>query len=234
MSEHIQEAINEYAQSLYAAEMEFNRTCNAQRLEKLLAENPQALDEFREKLQHDAEELAQMMCDPARYAPKLCQGALHTSNPRTRKLFSAVTGIVLPNTIKGTKEVLDGTPYGVAMKVLQDAKDSAAEAKRQRQEEEDRQRELAVLSILEDEVRKNMMIDGEELLKLCRHHGIEVHPRTAGFWRSRVVGINSDRGRVQAKKGQSSDCTSAYRAYRQVQTNLLNQDNRNEGKRQPA
>lgn len=215
-----QQAIEDYAEDLFQSEIEYQQTWNPERYARFLQDNPNGLVEYKAKLLDDAGTLADLMLLPAAYAHKLSQGALHPSNKRTRRMFTAITGIKLPNTVKGTEEALVPTLYGEELRAFREKQAAEREEESRRRDEAEALKTKEVREKLEASVRKDEHINGEELLGLCRFHGIEVHPRTAGFWKSRIVAINSDSGKMNAKRGQSTDATSAYRAYRELRKRL--------------
>jgi len=84
-----------------------------------------------------------------------------------------------------------------------------------RRESEER-KQVAYIDGLKQLVSDGESIDGESLVDLSRELGIEIHPRTCGMIKTRVVSIGID----TAKKRGKGSIQSAYEVYGQCQNAL--------------
>lgn len=121
---------------------------------------------------------------------RICSGMLHPDNPRSRKLFTGVTGIPLPPTVSGTDAALAADPvWGPAL--------ADYRRKADREAAERRNAESARLEDLRQRFASGERVTGDELIDVARAAGIDVHPRTAGTLRRRVVEIGGGSARVR-------------------------------------
>lgn len=82
-----------------------------------------------------------------------------------------------------------------------------ADQERKKIEKEESERNAAV-----QKVRANQPISGPDLLALCRHFGVEIHPRTAGVLANKVTSVGPDQAMV--RKG--TDARGIYPIYAAV------------------
>lgn len=222
-SEQLKECINRDAAAWFDFEMDRQKQINPERLEKTKREEPELIEQYREQCREDSAKRVADILDPEKFAARIVSGSLHPSNKRTRRLFTELTGIELPSTVSGTKAAIDASEYGPAVAACRQARQDERDQEDHERAEKEREKQSAEIARLEDCVRQNEEIDGTELLLLCRHHGIEVNPRSAGMWKSRIVSIIDDRCRMYCRKGQGRDATSAHVAYRELKSILFKQ-----------
>lgn len=207
------EAIEAYAQAMYKQECKYWQEHYPERYAKATPEQHAAsLEHFRKQ----GEQTAEQIDNPVLFAPRIVNGALHPDNKHTRTLFTRLTGISLDNTARGVYLTIEGTAYGDAVTAYHQQRQEEEQAEQQRIEEERRRKYVAHIDRITECVRRNEPITGDELVDLCRHHNILLHPRSIGMWRERIVGINKDSCRLMTAKGQSTDCSRAYAAYRDL------------------
>jgi hypothetical protein len=143
----------------------------------------------------------------ARDVSLLHSATFHPSNKRYREFFTLQTGVALPN---GATATHDAISKWIGAERLQ-AHASQVEAERARVEGEKSAAESARLAAIVEKIKRDEPIDGDSLIDACRFLGIEVHPRTAGTLRKRVVSINSSTARITGK-GLSNEPYRLYRA----------------------
>lgn len=205
-------AAKEYADWFIGNEYKRQQGINPERLAAL----PQsAKDEFEAGWHATSLELATAIRDKSElFIKKASQGMLHPSNGASRRLFTAITGIVLPSTVGGTDKALQEYAgveigaYRAAKQAERDAKESAEKAK---EDAKYRERIDKVIGL----VRGGEMVEAEQLIDLVRHLGIDVHPRTIGAIRTHVVTIGPEGARVYKRKTKAPQ--SMYSVYKQCQ-----------------
>lgn len=139
----------------------------------------------------------------------LLTGTLHPSNKIYRKIFTEETGVNLPNGANETRQV-------VASWIGEDKLDAYHQEKADKEKriaDEKAAKEAARLNVIHQKVRDDIPIDGDSLVDLCRYLGVELHPRTAGTLRKRVVEINSTAASVRKIKQASGLSNEPYKAY---------------------
>lgn len=151
---------------------------------------------------------------------RVASGQLHPSNRRSRRLFTAVTGIDLPQTVAGTMKVASDYLGDLLTQFYadRDAKIMAAK-KAERTKSEAKHR--ALIEGLSAKCRADDCLSPDDVLKLAKHLSIEVHPRTAGAMRRHVVTMNSHQARVYKRATRCPQ--SIYVVYSQCRDKLLSQ-----------
>ena len=97
-------AVNAYAEFFVTNELKRH---SQEKIDKLLAENPTAIDDFRAGWQQKARDLANdITAISHEFLKRFRQGLLYPSNQASRKLFTAITGLALPSTVSGTEAVV--------------------------------------------------------------------------------------------------------------------------------
>ena len=93
-----------------------------------------------------------------------------------------------------------------------------AERQKRQAEEDEKNRKIhdAFVSRMTSKVQADEMVCGEDLLEFARHVGIEVHPRTAGSLKRRIVAVNSGQCRFHGERPPAT----VYELYRQVRGKL--------------
>lgn len=117
----------------------------------------------------------------------------HPSNKMYRDIFSRVTGQTLPGSANETRQVVADYIGSDKLKAAEDARAAVAAEKELAKQAAEAARLASIAKRFDDQ------ITGQELLDLARHHGIEVHPRTAGMLKSRVLSIGRDQARVTGR-----------------------------------
>ena len=118
------------------------------------------------------------------YAERITNGALHPDNKAIRQLFTALTGIELPRTVSGTESAIAAGP--VWGPLVADCRRAWREA-----------REAAELAASRQRFAAGERVTGGELLAVARSIGIDVHPRTAGTLKNRVLEIGGGSARIR-------------------------------------
>lgn len=139
----------------------------------------------------------------------LLTGTLHPSNAVYRTIFTEETGVTLPKGANDTRQVV--ADWLGQEKIGAYRQEKEAEAKRIADEKA--AKEAARLDAIHQKVRDDIPIDGDSLVDLCRYLGVELHPRTAGTLRKRVVEINSTSASVRKIKQASGLSNEPYKAY---------------------
>jgi len=115
-----------------------------------------------------------------------------------------------------TQEQID---HGLRLaKIRSDVKAVEREASYARQREVAEAREVAVIVALKASVLEDKTIDAGQLIDLAKHLGIEIHSRTIGMLRKRVVSLNSSSARI---RGKGLPSNSPYSLYKQCRNLLL-------------
>jgi hypothetical protein len=198
-SETIELAIERYAAAMLKIELEHQEEYHAERLAKTRAENPEIIDQYRDRMAEDGRALATAILERSEVFLKRARyGLLHPQNKVSRKLFEAVTGVKLPHTSSGTHDAVYGycgdamVKYEAGLKAEQDAKENAEAEKKA---EADR----IYIGKISTKVAAGDWISGGEMLDLARSLAIEVHPRTAGTLKRRIHGCNGGSARISGK-----------------------------------
>lgn len=210
-------AIAEFTEYLFQNEMDYYREraktseMDANRLAALTQEQ---LTEFRERLRERSEKDAAAFLDTEQLLDRVRTGVLHPSNGGWRKLFTALTGCQLPSGANATRDALREYIGAERQDVYYAARQAAADAKVQAKQEADEQRERERLAAIVGKVKADEGIDGSQLADLARSMGIDLHPRTVGTLRKRVVSITSNGGRVTGRGHLPSTVWNLYRQVR--------------------
>lgn len=146
-------------------------------------------------------------------------GWFHPSNKASRRLFTGITGLRLPNGVGASARVVEEYFEG-AIAAYWKAKEDESVAARVARELEQERIEAKRLAEIEQRVRDDKAISGMELVDLARHLDIDVHPRTVSTLRHKVFELRRNTGRV-AKNLR--DSTSAWKVYRQCVSALQEQ-----------
>lgn len=134
--------------------------------------------------------------------------AFHPDNKVFRKLFTAVTGIELPKTVKGTQEAV-AVYIGEAVQQLIETERAETAAAIAAEEAE----RLSEIRAIESLIQRGLGISGQELLKVVRHHGLGIHPRTAGAFKESVYEVKAHSMR---SSGRSFNCCDYYQAIQRI------------------
>lgn len=144
----------QYAQSIINHEMDYQRErLGEEEFNRRITDDPEILERFKAGVRQDAEELATLMLSPADYAPRIAQGALHPSSYYVRRLFQAITGITLPNTVSGTAEAIRDSVYGPYVAEWYAKRQQERDQKEQERKEKEEREHLALVKELEDSIR---------------------------------------------------------------------------------
>ncbi len=210
------QAIEDYANAMTEHELAFYREYKPERLAKLQAEQPNAVEDFREKKRHDARELATGIETRSEWFLKRVQsGLLHPDNKTSRKLFEMTTGITLPKTLAATRDVVNSY-CGVALSELVNKQNAERDEADRKEREQQAIEETKRLERIAENIRTNRSVSGDEVLDIARHIGIDVHPRTAGSLRKRVVGVVGTSARISGKGTLSDGVWDVIRTVREL------------------
>ena len=147
-------------------------------------------------------------------------GRFHPSNKDTRALFATVTGIKLPATVGGTMAAIAEYVGEEGAKAIADARQAYEE--RTAREREAREADIAAkhakrIETIKTDILGGRPVSGEDLIDIARHLEIDVHPRTVGMVRNRVISISDGSARISGV-GLSD---SAWRLFRLVKAMLI-------------
>lgn len=205
----IKPAVDRFVESMLQQEIAYWKERSPERLATLDKERE---DRFREHVAGLATQTVKDMESADRLMDRIRRGAFHPDNKITRRLFTDLTGIVLPSTVSGTKQALrEYVGTDVYDGYYTEIEEVRAADRRAREEAAQEANALRVEK-LKRAIADDTPVSGDELLDVARAVGIEVHPRTAGTLRRRVVEIQSGCGRVRG--GQAPD--SVWSLYRRV------------------
>ena len=216
-----QAAINVAAKAFCDAKLKFLKEYRASLLTG--EEFPAKWRAYEESVQIDTTEKAASYLPPFTTAALKCvvQGGFHPSNTITRKLFHAITGVKLPPSCAATLTAVDAyfgealTAYRTELRIQQEAKN----AERAKVAQEKREREAAAnaarLEAVTERCKAGEMVTGDELVDLCRHLGVFVHPRSVRLWRDKITQVGDGTGRKYGKKTSMDSAFAAYDACRE-------------------
>ena len=211
-----QAAINVAAKAFCEAELKFLQEYRASLLTG--EDFPAKWRAYEESVQVDTTEKAASYLSPFTTAALKCaaQGGFHPSNTITRRLFHTITGVKLPPSVAATQIAVDAhfgealTAYRTELRIQREAK----EAERAKVAQEKRERDAAANAARLEAVAKRCaageMVTGDELVDLCRHLGVFVHPRSVRLWRDKIAQVGDGTGR---KFGKTTSMDSAFAAY---------------------
>jgi len=187
------EAIREYAE--YFVKLELERH-SQEKINKLLLENPKAIDEYRNGWIESGRELCeQILTKHDTFLKRFRQGMLRPDNKASRRLFSAVTGVSLPSTVGGTDATVSAwlgdalTDYDRRMAEQRAAEKAAKDAKEAEKQAQAKAKADEEMRQYEEKLLQGERIPGSMVEDLCRKHGIEMHLRTIGCLRSRITSM---------------------------------------------
>jgi hypothetical protein len=189
-------AVEQFAQSRYDDEMAYYREYRAEQLAKI---TPEQLAEYKEKLRSEAHQWVEIILDPDRMMERHSKGFLHPSNKNWRALFTAFTGVELPNTVAGTdaafRKYIGHERYEAFLQGRRDERE-AKEQQRLADKAAERQKRIDAIAA---KVKQGEYVSGDDLVDLLRHLEIDIHPRTVGTLRKRVVEIKADQARIRGR-----------------------------------
>ena len=188
MSNH-EQAIAEYAEFFVQQAISEN---TAEQVAKALAENPQCVEQFRERWIAKAESLVNSILSKDKvFVERAMSGLLHPDNKASRRLFTAVTGLNLSATVKGT--------WSVVMEYCGDeirAVESEVRAKREAEEAARlaaiKERADLAMDKAEQAILNGEQVGGDMVVDLCKRHGVAVPPQTTGCLRKRISTLRFD------------------------------------------
>jgi hypothetical protein len=207
-------AVLAYANWFTEYELDKQRQRNPERLAQLLAENPSAIDDFRNGWIETGNQLASDIVNRTEaFCKKVSYGAFHPSNKATRQLFEAITGISLSDGVETSRKQVHAYAGDVYAQWLSD-----------RQREQDAKEEAAALAesaakadrliAIYAKISADTMIEGDQLVDACKALGVVLPIQTIGLIRRRVRTINSCSATISSGKSLSN---SPYFAYRDCQ-----------------
>lgn len=202
-----EDAVRRYADWFVANEL---KRQPQEKLSKLLAENPGAIDSYRQGWIDTGNALvASILSKGELFIKKASYGAFHPSNPTTRRLFTDVTGIDLPSTVSGTKQVIENY-CGDALRQYREARDAERDAKEAAARAKEKEAAARLLADAEARVLACSGVTGGAVVDLCRRYGIDLPPQTIGCLRRRVVSIAGDGEHVSMKYQRTKSGGKSY------------------------
>lgn len=188
MSNH-EQAISEYAEFFVQQSLSDS---TPEQIAKALTENPQCVDQFRERWIVKGREFANsILAKDEVFADRALHGVLHPDNKASRKLFTAITGLELPPTCNGTWSVVEGY-CGAEIKALQDERRAQAEAKESARQAAIKAKADEAMDKAEQVIMQGDQVGGDMVADLCKRHGIAVPPQTIGCLRKRISTLRYD------------------------------------------
>lgn len=185
--------------------------------EQLSRVSKEQIESHRQNMIQSQIERAKEFLNPEDLISRLRMGALDPRNKHWRKLFTGLTGVKLPRTVKGTvaavREHIGAERYD---QILADRKakvEAKKQAEREKREAKQREWEEEIRVELAERLKADEPLNGEEIVDAAKLFGLKLHPRTVGMFRNRVVSIQANTAR--ASGGHLP--TSAYKTYRQLQ-----------------
>lgn len=211
-----QEAIQAYADWMIENELNHYRKYQPDRLATVTDEQMTA---FRGGWLIKAGDVAATFDDKRAFWKSMNDGRYHPDNRASRRLFTAITGIDLPKTNAGTREVLRAFIGEESALAFEEEVRLAKEAREAEHVAKEAAKRDAYLSTIKAKFLAGGGVNGDELVDLARSLGIEIHPRSVGMLRKRVVWICEDKARIY--KGGPID--SAYELYKEVKEAMAEQ-----------
>lgn len=147
----------------------------------------------------------------------LLRGALRPDNLLWRKIFFRVTGVELPAGVSRTKEVV----LAMVGSVADDVERERAQAEELKEAERRGKAEAERKAFLDKAVKAmsaNEPIDGEQLVALAKHAGMELHPRTVGSFRRMISWIKEGQGAFSRKYKATQ---TAFKTFNEVKKIIL-------------
>lgn len=207
----------EFGDRAFDEEIEHYRRERPAQLAKV---SPEELDAYRAKVREKWVGWAGEMTNHETLFARLASGMLHPSNKNWRAMFKQLTGVSLPATMAGTREAVRqfiGAETFDRMGQLRDAdRERAQQEKHDKIKADAAARMSKIIAEASDRVRAGDYIDGDTLVTLCRHLGIEVHPRTVSMLRKRVRSISAEQARIVGR----DTGPMPYRLYQQCAKKL--------------
>lgn len=207
-------AADAYGNSMVDREIARHKKNCPERLAKVTADE---LQRYRESWVEIGAALANDIFSKSdNFIKRVEQGLLHPSNATSRKLFTDVTGVSLPKTVKGTQAAVAGY-CGEQIAAYR----AALHAEHQRQEAQrlaaENAKQAVIIAGIETRIIAGDFVSGDELVQIARHLEIEIHPRTVGTLRKRVVQVKAEQARIT---GRGYAPSSIYELYREVADTL--------------
>lgn len=188
---------DEFGNKAYDDEIAYHREHNPDRLDKTSQTD---LDSYRDKVVGMWREVAADFCNHESLFDRVKRGALHPSNKLWRAMFTRLTGVALPGTVSGTLNGVKSYIGEAEFNRMALERDSARQAEVDAREAKEKANADAKFQAIIDGAVVRMQagesVDGETLVTVCRHLGIDVHPRTVGMLRTRVRQINAESARI--------------------------------------
>ena len=192
-------ATQQYAERMMEHDLTLYRRRFPDDWQARLDADPERVADWRAGHITKAEAVAESITSRSReFAERITNGALYPDNKATRQLFTALTGIELPRTVGGTESAIAADPVWGPLVADCRRERQEAEAERVKLAEAERmEREAAELAASRQRFAAGERVTGCELLAVARSIGIDVHPRTAGTLKSRVVEIGGGSARIR-------------------------------------
>ena len=195
----VDDAVKAYADGMMEHEIKYQKEFNSERFNRLMKDNPDAIEEFRERKRQDGVDLAENIREKSPvFMKRFRQGLLHMDNKLSRMLFEAVSGVQLPNNTSGAYRIIEEWCGDSLVQYDLARKEELERLEADRKAEEDRRRSEEIGKIC-SRISGGQPVCGTELLDIARHLSIDVHPRTAGTLKRRVRSIGGEGARISGK-----------------------------------
>lgn len=193
----------QYAQFMIDIEYERQRKYNAERFAQA---TPEELAAYEARVLAEAEKLAESIRNRDEdFIKGASYGKYHPSNSASRGLFERVTGLNLPKTVGGTKQVVEEYA-GEALTEYRRRKIEAREAKEEAEKAKEEAKRREYIDELKHLVEKGDGISGDDLVELCRALNVHVAPATIGMLRKRISLVWEDRYSFHGKRPNRPPC----------------------------
>lgn len=203
---HVTAAIQAYADGMLQHELDHIKQYQPERLAKV---TPEATAALIERMTAQATATVAIIQDKQACFEKSLHGTFQTCNKLSRALFAAVTGLTLPKGEHATDAAIEAYCGAEAVAAVRAQRQAAADERTRKEREENEAIAAKELACIKS--RFGTGITGDELLTLARHLGVEVHPRTAGMIRKRIVSIANGSARISGKR-VTDDAWACWRA----------------------
>ncbi len=214
----IDKAAQAYAERKIESEFAYHRKSDPAKLEKHLREHPDQVERWKAGELSAARALVIELLDKLACYKAHKRGRFHPSNPNSRRLFQDLTGLKLPPTVSGTDQAVREYVGNEAIdaedeRIAKDRRDGLERDAAIKKMACDKRISAISAKVAGQEVHNLPAgaIDGDELIDLARHLGIEMHPRTVGMIRKRLSWINSNQAGCRGK-GPIQNAFVVYRA----------------------
>lgn len=184
--------------------------------ENMAKVTPERVAEKRQELVAWGEQLVESFKSKEATWEAYQRGRFSYSNKHSRALFEEATGISLGKSDASAKIALEAYVGADVIEARTQRLRSEYQARQQAAAEKEAKRRAEYIAALTTAIKADVAIEGTDLVEIARECGVEIHPRTVGTLRKRVLSINSCSARIRGKQLPNS----VYGLYRQVRDYL--------------